>query len=195
MVAHVASIEAGFLGAALARARHPVDQPDRRHRGARRRALPPAPAARPDPIGLAALAETLGLPVHRPHEADGDALTTAQVFLALAAHLDRSRLRPSEHGKAQPRDAQADAASPIAASARKATGSAGAIDADSPWCPREGVAPADAAERDGASGLPRAGAADIPGPSTRSVRPWRPRDGGRAAGPSPRRWCRAGGRL
>jgi len=41
------------------------------------------------PLGLTPLAQTLGLPVHRPHEADGDALTTAQVFLALAAHLDR----------------------------------------------------------------------------------------------------------
>ena len=28
------------------------------------------------------------MPVHRPHTADGDALTTAQVFLALATHLE-----------------------------------------------------------------------------------------------------------
>jgi len=34
------------------------------------------------------MARALGLPVHRPHHADGDALTTAQVFLALATHLD-----------------------------------------------------------------------------------------------------------
>jgi DNA polymerase III subunit epsilon len=34
------------------------------------------------------LAEELGLPAHRSHEADGDALTTAQVFLALATHLE-----------------------------------------------------------------------------------------------------------
>jgi DNA polymerase III epsilon subunit-like protein len=38
--------------------------------------------------GLADLARSLGLPVHRPHHADGDALTTAQAFLALATHLD-----------------------------------------------------------------------------------------------------------
>jgi DNA polymerase III epsilon subunit-like protein len=44
----------------------------------------------PCPISLTALAEELGLPVHRPHAADGDALTTAQVFLALATELDRS---------------------------------------------------------------------------------------------------------
>ena len=32
---------------------------------------------------------TLGLPVHSPHVAEGDALTTAQLFLALATHLDQ----------------------------------------------------------------------------------------------------------
>jgi DNA polymerase-3 subunit epsilon len=41
-----------------------------------------------DGVELTALARRLGLPVHRPHEADGDALTTAQVFLALATELD-----------------------------------------------------------------------------------------------------------
>jgi DNA polymerase III subunit epsilon len=38
---------------------------------------------------LEALAEALGLPVHTPHHALGDALTTAGVFLALATRLDR----------------------------------------------------------------------------------------------------------
>jgi DNA polymerase III subunit epsilon len=37
---------------------------------------------------LAAVAEALGLPAHRSHDAEGDALTTAQVFLALATHLE-----------------------------------------------------------------------------------------------------------
>jgi DNA polymerase III subunit epsilon len=46
-------------------------------------------------FSLAALAEALGLPSHRPHEAEGDALTTAQVFLALASHLEL-------HGRATP---------------------------------------------------------------------------------------------
>ncbi len=45
---------------------------------------------------LSAVAAALGLPSHRPHEAEGDALTTAQVFLALATHLER-------HGRASPR--------------------------------------------------------------------------------------------
>jgi DNA polymerase-3 subunit epsilon len=89
MVAHVASIETGFLGAVLRdsgiRLINPiVDTAALAVELFRRRGQ-----AHPDPVGLGALADTLGLPVHRPHEADGDALTTAQVFLALATHLDR----------------------------------------------------------------------------------------------------------
>jgi DNA polymerase-3 subunit epsilon len=41
--------------------------------------------------GLSEIAHELGLPAHRPHVAEGDALTTAQVFLALATHLESSR--------------------------------------------------------------------------------------------------------
>jgi DNA polymerase-3 subunit epsilon len=37
---------------------------------------------------LSALASALELPAHRPHVAEGDALTTAQAFLALATHLE-----------------------------------------------------------------------------------------------------------
>jgi DNA polymerase-3 subunit epsilon len=41
---------------------------------------------------LSALAAALELPSHRPHVAEGDALTTGQAFLALATHLeDRGR--------------------------------------------------------------------------------------------------------
>ena len=40
---------------------------------------------------LSEVAEGLGLPAHRPHVAEGDALTTAQAFLALATHLEGSR--------------------------------------------------------------------------------------------------------
>jgi DNA polymerase III subunit epsilon len=89
MVAHVASIEEGFLGAAFRdggiRFINPVvDTAALAAELFRLRERAP-----PRPLGLAPLADALGLPVHRPHEADGDALTTAQVFLALAAHLDR----------------------------------------------------------------------------------------------------------
>jgi DNA polymerase III subunit epsilon len=37
---------------------------------------------------LSTVADGLGLPSHRPHVAEGDALTTAQVLLALATHLE-----------------------------------------------------------------------------------------------------------
>jgi DNA polymerase III subunit epsilon len=37
---------------------------------------------------LAEVAAGLGLPAHRSHDAEGDALTTAQAFLALATHLE-----------------------------------------------------------------------------------------------------------
>jgi DNA polymerase III subunit epsilon len=37
---------------------------------------------------LSEVAAGLDLPAHRPHVAEGDALTTAQAFLALATHLD-----------------------------------------------------------------------------------------------------------
>ena len=39
--------------------------------------------------GLSEAASAFGLPVHRLHEAGGEALTTAQLFMALASKLDR----------------------------------------------------------------------------------------------------------
>ena len=42
----------------------------------------------PRGISLRTLSRALGLPAHRPHHALGDALTTAQAFLAIATHLD-----------------------------------------------------------------------------------------------------------
>lgn len=41
-------------------------------------------------ISLARLSDLLGLPAEPPHHALGDAVTTAQAFVALASHLDRS---------------------------------------------------------------------------------------------------------
>jgi DNA polymerase III subunit epsilon len=90
LVAHVAAVERGFLGSALATHGLKLTNPwvdtaalDRERRRLRR--LPPAES---EPIGLSDLARSLGLPVHRPHHADGDALTTAQSFIALATHLE-----------------------------------------------------------------------------------------------------------
>jgi DNA polymerase III subunit epsilon len=43
----------------------------------------------PGTCSLALIAEELGVPATRPHTADGDTLTCAQVFLAMATHLER----------------------------------------------------------------------------------------------------------
>jgi len=100
LVAHVAAIEAGFLRAALEprglKLRNPVvdtaalalelDRLQRKPAGGQGDEPPGAAVSSP---GLGDLARSLGLPVHRPHHADGDALTTAQAFIALATHLER----------------------------------------------------------------------------------------------------------
>lgn len=88
LVAHVAGIERAFLRPHLRLAER---WPPRRavdtallwrllgiHRG----------VGDHGPCSLAELAASLGLPAHRPHDAEGDALTTAQAFLALATHLE-----------------------------------------------------------------------------------------------------------
>jgi DNA polymerase III subunit epsilon len=99
LVAHVAAIETGFLTAALKprrlELRNPViDTAALALELGRLRREPPRSDADQrvgDAIstpGLGDLARWLGLPVHRPHHADGDALTAAQAFIALATHLD-----------------------------------------------------------------------------------------------------------
>ncbi len=78
--ARVPRRRAARAGAAAARAAD-------RHRGARA----PLAAERDGAVrgaSLGELARRCGLPVHSPHTAIGDALTTAQLFIALAAHLD-----------------------------------------------------------------------------------------------------------
>jgi DNA polymerase-3 subunit epsilon len=50
----------------------------------------------PRAISLASLTRALRLPAHRPHHAVGDALTTAQAFLAITTHLDA--IRPQTAG-------------------------------------------------------------------------------------------------
>jgi len=90
-VVHVAAIERGFLGPALRRQGLRLRGPmidtsvlglvwlhERDGRGPRR-------------VSLAEITAALGLPSHHAHDALGDALTTAQVFVALATHLDAMR--------------------------------------------------------------------------------------------------------
>jgi DNA polymerase-3 subunit epsilon len=90
LVAHVAKIERGFLDTAMRRRglelRNPIVDTAELDRELRR--LARKPQSEHEPIGLSDLARGLGLPVHRPHHADGDALTTAQAFIALATHLE-----------------------------------------------------------------------------------------------------------
>jgi DNA polymerase-3 subunit epsilon len=88
LVAHAAWIERGFLSRALrplgVRLRGPiVDTID-----LARLLWALDGWAPPPPPSLGRLAGALGLPVHRPHHALGDGLTTAQAFLALATRLD-----------------------------------------------------------------------------------------------------------
>lgn len=103
LVAHAAFVERGFLEPALAtrgvRLRSEI---------ADTRALGRSWLAEVDHgtvaplLGLTGLATRLGLPAHRPHHALGDALTTAQVFLALATHLEhRGRLSVKTIGSLQ----------------------------------------------------------------------------------------------
>jgi DNA polymerase-3 subunit epsilon len=106
-VVHVAAIERGFLRPALRRQglrlRAPIIDTSvlglvwlHEHYGGGPRHLP-----------LSNLSQTLGLPSHHPHDAFGDALTTAQVFLALATHLDA--LRPQTVRRLSTADRRLDA--------------------------------------------------------------------------------------
>jgi DNA polymerase III subunit epsilon len=90
IVAHVAEVERRFLAAAFSthgtELGNPIVDTAALDRALRR--LRGQQAAPREPVGLTDMVRSLGLPVHRPHHADGDALTTAQAFIALATHLD-----------------------------------------------------------------------------------------------------------
>ena len=88
-IAHAAWVERAFLGPALRRAGGQLP------RGIIDTAMlwrlhgVVADGADPGYKPLLTLTQQLGLPSHHPHQAMGDALTTAQVFLALATRLER----------------------------------------------------------------------------------------------------------
>ncbi|MGA7834480.1 MAG: 3'-5' exonuclease [Acidimicrobiales bacterium] len=87
IVAHVARVERAFLSQMLrrqgVRLRGPILDTYELGRLLALQRREPSPRRTLDE-----LAEYLGLPIYRRHHALGDALTTAQVFLALATHLD-----------------------------------------------------------------------------------------------------------
>ena len=90
LVAHAAWVEVAFLRRLFAihgaRWRTPVVDTAALARG-----VGLAPRIAPREPSLEGLAMQLGVPVHDPHHALGDAITTAQVFLVLAARLERTR--------------------------------------------------------------------------------------------------------
>ncbi|HUA11922.1 MAG TPA: 3'-5' exonuclease [Solirubrobacteraceae bacterium] len=87
-VVHFAEIERPFLKRALRRKGVRLRRPfvDTSVLGALW--LSERDGAPPKRLALAELAARLALPSQRPHDAGGDALTTAQLFIALATHLD-----------------------------------------------------------------------------------------------------------
>ncbi len=93
LVAHAAFVERAFLRRAVrsrgARLRGPIV--DTAQLG--RLWLAERDGHAPAMLALGDLARELGLPVHRPHRAAGDALTTAQAFIALATHLGDETVR------------------------------------------------------------------------------------------------------
>ena len=101
IVAHVARVEERFLDCALRV--HGVHLRGKVIDTARLAEAVLGPSRGRPPLPLSVVATRLGLPIHRPHHADGDALTTAQVFIALAAHLELKRgpqtVRSLTHGK------------------------------------------------------------------------------------------------
>lgn len=88
LVAHHASVERAFLGAALRGRRVRLRGPVLDTAVLARVWLAERDGELPPRMSLTALARACGLPVHSPHTAVGDALTTAQLFMVTATQLD-----------------------------------------------------------------------------------------------------------
>jgi DNA polymerase-3 subunit epsilon len=89
-VFHTAMVERSFLGRELRRRRVALTT-DADTEVLGRVWLKERDGVAPASLSLARLSSLLGLPAEAPHHALGDALTTAQAFIALATHLDVSR--------------------------------------------------------------------------------------------------------
>jgi DNA polymerase III subunit epsilon len=90
LVAHAAWVERGFLSAALGTGGVRLKEPVLDTEALARHAVGVDESGAGRRVPLSDAARRLGLPVHRPHHAAGDALTTAQLFIALATRLDRA---------------------------------------------------------------------------------------------------------
>jgi DNA polymerase-3 subunit epsilon len=88
IVAHAAAVEEAFLAVAFAALGLSLHTPLIDTDALGRLLMAERGEHPPRFLPLGELAAYLGLPVHRPHHALGDALTTAQAFLALATHLE-----------------------------------------------------------------------------------------------------------
>jgi len=88
LVAHVARVERAFLGRALRREGTRLRGPIADTSVLGRLWLCERDGRAPRDPTLYDLAQALGLPARARHDALGDALTTAQVFIAAASHLD-----------------------------------------------------------------------------------------------------------
>jgi DNA polymerase-3 subunit epsilon len=91
LVAHHASIERAFLRRALRRLGIRLRGPVIDTAVVARLWLTERDGEMPPRMTLGGLAQACGLPVHSPHTAIGDALTTAQLFIATAGLLDARR--------------------------------------------------------------------------------------------------------
>lgn len=89
LVAHAAWVERAFIGRAFAEAGLKLDGPVVDTAALARETGLAARGTETEP-SLEGLVSGLGLPVHTTHHAAGDALTTANLLLALASRLDRS---------------------------------------------------------------------------------------------------------
>ena len=88
VVAHPARIERGFLSVALRPAGVRLAEPMICTATLAGRVLADGVGRRGAETPLSVAVAALGLPMEAPHTADGDALTTAQLFIALASRLD-----------------------------------------------------------------------------------------------------------
>jgi DNA polymerase-3 subunit epsilon len=91
LVAHSAWLDAAFLAKVVKDRSSAFRGPMIDTAQLARRCLECPPTGRAD-ISLEYAATMLGLPVHAPHTALGDAMTTAQLFLALAHRLSRDNV-------------------------------------------------------------------------------------------------------